>query len=422
MNMKLKKDNLPNLFDQYDKEENRVTNSLLQTLAFSTRITEHFLNSIIREISREEMSLIELSEQLVPIIKRTNVSNARKMNDSVPDGWLILRRKDSSVAFVVVVESKIKKSSATKSQLIRHLVKANKQFEPDKNALVLLITPDDSDPFPRWIPEEGLYKWKNWREVYSFARNERKLYKNSAVRILLENFEEFIEMKELAGFQGIDFSEGFKKEKARRILRTLMQEIKAEFLKTYPKLSKEKGNVSDPWNVFAPEDARQFNQGIHFALGLEERSLNLLLTVPNQSVQGWHRLKSIMTSEQAELGSLLSKLRYKLPNLVLMFQQRHFIARRIPFMDGKVEVDIDTTEFGGEKENQSKVKKNRQLFELFVSAVKDAPVSINKEMNFITRFYYEDRKYKGLIKKANFRKTVISALDAFKPVYDFLTK
>ena len=91
-------------------------------------------------------------------------------------------------------------------------------------------------------------------------------------------------------------------------------------------------------------------------------------------------------------------------------------------MDGTVEVDLDTTEFGGKKENQTKVKKNRQLFELFVSAVKDAPVSINKEVSFITKFYYEDRKHRDHIKKAEFLKTIISALNAFKPVYDFLTK
>ena len=91
-------------------------------------------------------------------------------------------------------------------------------------------------------------------------------------------------------------------------------------------------------------------------------------------------------------------------------------------MDGTVEVDLDTTEFGGKKENQTKVKKNRQLFELFASAVKAAPASINKEVNFITKFYYEDRKHRDHIKKAEFLKTIISALNAFKPVYDFLTK
>ena len=70
---------------------------------------------------------------------------------------------------------------------------------------------------------------------------------------------EYIEMKELADFQGIDFSEGYNHEKAKRILRTLMQDIKVDVLKLYPNLTKQKGNISDPWDVFAPGDKRKFN-------------------------------------------------------------------------------------------------------------------------------------------------------------------
>jgi len=420
--MELNKDNLPNLFDQYGVEENRVTNALLQTLATSTRIAEHFLNRFIPEISTREISFIELSEQVVPYRKGTDTPEMQKTSDSVPDGWLILQRKDKSVANVVVIESKIKKSSARNRQLLGHLAKANRKFQPDTSAWGLLITPDDCDPFPRWKREEGSYRWIGWRQLYSFAKNEKRVNTDSVAQFLLENFEEYIEMKELAGFQGIDFSEGYVREKARRILHVLMQEISPEVRKTYPELTKHKGNISDPWDVFAPKDVKRFTQGIHLTVGLDERSLNLLLIVPDKSVQGWHRLKSIMTSERAELESLLSELRQKLPNLVLLFQQRHFIARRIPFMDGKLEVDLDTTEFGAKKENHNKVKKNRQLFELFASAVKDAPVSINKEVNFITKFYYKEQKHKDNIKRAEFLRTVIKALNAFKPVYDFLTR
>jgi hypothetical protein len=420
--MELKKDRLPNLFDQYEVEENRVTNALLQTLAISPGIVEGFLNHFIRGISIGEIAFIELSEQGVPKKNGTDAPEVKETRESVPDGWLILRRKDNNVAYVVVIESKIKKNSATRRQLLRHLVKARRKFQPYKDVWALLITPDNDDPFPGWRPEEGLYIWTNWRDIHAFADNEKKLNTDSTAQILIENFMEFIEMNELAGFQGIDFSEGYDKEKARRILRTLMQDIKEEVLKMYPNLRKQKGNISDPWDVFAPEDVEKFNQGIHFTLGIDERSLDLLLTVPDKCMQGWDRLKSIMTSERAKLEPLLSELRQKLPNLILVFQQRHFIAQRIPFMDGQVQVDLDTTEFVRKKEDHTKVRKNRQLFELFVSAVKDAPRSINKEVNFITKFYYNDQKYKDDIKQAEFCKTAISVLAAFRQLYDYLTE
>ncbi len=420
--MELKKDYLPNLFDQYEVEENRLTNALLQTLAISSRIVDRFLNHFIPHISIKEIASIGLSEQRIPKKNGKDAPVAQETRESVPDGWLILRRKDDSVAHVIVIESKVKEKSANQGQLLRHLVKARRKFQPYKDVLVLLITPDKNNPFPGWRPEEGFYMWTNWREIYAFVNKGRKLRTDSAARLLLKNFEEFIEMKELAGFQGIDFSEGYDKEKARRILRSLMQEIEPEFLIPYPNLKKHKGNVSEPWDVFVPEEVKKFNQGIHFTLGIYEKQLDVLLTVPNNCLTAWKRLMSIIQIERPKLEHILSELRRKLPNLILIFQQRHFIAQRIEFVDGLVQVDMDTTEFGREERGRTQVRKNRQLFELFVSAVKDAPVSVNREVNFITKFYYNDPNYKNQLKHAEFGKTLISALAAFKPLYDYLTE
>jgi len=420
--MKLKQNNLPNLFDQYDTEENRVTNALFQTLAISSKLAERFLKQFIPGISTRDIISLELSEQGVPQRPNIHRLDLPRKNESVPDGWFILRGQDNNVVDIVVVESKITKGSANKRQLLRHLAKARRRYQPDKEVFALLITPDDSDPFPMWSPDEGLYTWANWREIHAYADEGKKLTKDSTIQIIIKNFMEYIEMKELAGFQGIDFSEGYNHEKAKRILRTLMQDIKVDVLKLYPNLTKQKGNISDPWDVFAPGDKRKFNEGIHITLGVNEKYLDLLITVPNNCIPGWHRLKQIFSKEREDLEIILSEIRPKLPNLILLFQQRHFIAQRFAFFDGLIQVDIDTTEFGIKNRANTKVKKNPDLFEFFVSAIKEAPSPINKEVNFIAKFYYNDKEYKEVIKKAEFRETVIAALNAFKPLYDLLTK
>jgi len=419
--MKLKKDQLPNIFDQYEVEENRVTNALLQTLAISPKTVKRFLKRFAPEVSTREIVSIELSEQGIP---RSNQPDAQKLKDakeSVPDGCFILRGKDDNVTSIVVIESKIKKRAVKRQQLLRHFYKARRKFLIDE-VLVLLITPDHSDPIKDWVPEEGTFKWISWRVIHSFAKREIIYNSESVAKILIENFKEYIEMKELSGFQGIDFSEGYEKDKARRILRTLMQDIKDEVLKTYPELGKQKGNILDPWDVFAPANLIDFTEGIHFTLSIRERNMEVLLTVPNSCKSGWNRLKYIMQNEQPKLESILSSLRQKLPNITLLFQQRHFKARRFAFMDGLIRVDLDTTEFAREKREQTKVKKNPLLFQLFVSAVKEAPSWINKEINFIAKFCYRDHIYKESIKKAEFRDEVINALVAFKPLYDYLSE
>ncbi|MFC2165388.1 hypothetical protein ACFLT2_10395 [Acidobacteriota bacterium] len=417
--MKLKKEHLPNLFDQYVVEENRVTNALLQTLAASSRMTEGFLSKFIPEISPRGVVTIELSEQGIPRDSRPDAPKLQEAKESVPDGCFILRRQDNFVSCVVVIESKIKKGSAKKHQLRRHLLKARRRFQID-DIWALLITPDNEDPFPDWSPDEGSYKWISWRNIYGFSNKEIRQGTESAARILIENLKEYIEMKELAGFQGIDFSEGYETDKARRILGTLMQDIKDDVLKTYPDLGKQKGNISDPWDVFAPADNRNFTEGIHFTLGITEKNLDVLLTVPNRCLSGWARLKYVMDVEQTKLESILSALRQKLPNLILQFQQRHFKARRFGFMDGLILVDLDTTKFAREKRGHTKVKQNPQLFEVFVSTIREAPNTINKEVNFITKFFYNDPDHKLAIKQTEFSKTVITALAAFKPLYDYL--
>jgi len=419
--MKLKKNHLPNLFDQYDTEENRVTNALFQTLAISSKIAERFINTFIAGISTRNINSLELSEQGLPKKNSTDAIDFKKTNESVPDGWFILRDRNNNVSDIIVVESKIIKSSAKKRQLLRHLAKARRRFQPEKEVFALLITPDDSDPFPLWRPDKGSYQWTNWRKIHAFAKKEKKFNKDLTAQIIIKSFMEFIEMKELAGFQGIDFSEGYNNEKAKRILRTLMQDIKDAVLKSYPNLKKQKGNILDPWDVFASEDLKTFTKGIHFTLSVKEKSLEVLITVPNKCLRGWTRIKEVMSTEQKEFESILSALRQKLPNLILLFQQRHFIAQRFAFFDGLIQVDIDTTDLRIESRVNTKVKKNSQLFEYFVAAVRDAPRSINREVNFITKYYYNDPKYKHVIKQAEFSKTVISAINSFKPLYDFLT-
>ncbi len=414
---------LPNLFDQYSVEENRITNALLQVLACSGRLAGSFLRRFVSKTITHGVHTAEIWTQRSPRDKKTDKQEEQDGQSRVPDGWYMLKGKDSGLSSVVVLESKIKETGPSgrrglKRQLEGHLKKANR-YECGE-AWVLLITPDKTNPLSRWKPGNGTYTWCSWRDVHSFISDESvSCGKKSLQRKMLRGLKEFIEMKEIGGFQGIDFSDGFDKTKARAIIRKLMEEIRPEVESIFECSLNRKGNIMDPWDVLFPMNAAHFTRANHIVVSLHDTYMNIMFTVPNGNSKGWKKLKTVLESpkELREFKGILTKSRHKLPNLIMMFQQRHFVAQRFPFQEGYMEVDLDTTDFVHVPKGKTKVKKNPVLFYLLVEAVTKSPGRINREFNVLIRYYY---KRWPQSRSERFKRTVIGAIKMLFPIYKFL--
>lgn len=417
----LDKTRLPNLFDQYTQPENRVTNSLLQTLAASPRLTRQFLAEFVPGVEIAGEASLLISSQRTPEIERKEVAEKSEKNPTIPDGWIVSRLSDEETETVVVVETKIvEKSSKTelRNQLTGHLEKGA-LFEP-RRLHALLITPDHEDPLPGWKAPVGKYCWRSWRDVYRFARGQRgEFQRGSATRLLLENLKEYLEMNDIVGFTGIDFSDGYEELKARKILKNLMNEIRPEVLKVYPHLSKRKGNIKDPWDVFAPDDVDQFTKANHLVVSIDPRCLAVLLTVPNNNAWGWRRLKQVVADpdRQDQLMGILARTREMLPNLRVKLAQRHFVAQRFAYDDASIEVDLDTTDFARAPDLDTRVKPNPTMFDLLLAALRTTPANVNREVNFIAEYHYRDYP---LTAEEGFRDEVLFALVTFQELLEFL--
>jgi hypothetical protein len=76
---------LPNIFNQYSVDENRVTNALLQTLASSPSLSRSFLKEFLSLRVRTRRAAIVISAQKRPKAQgdRTDTTRAEKEKDGV---------------------------------------------------------------------------------------------------------------------------------------------------------------------------------------------------------------------------------------------------------------------------------------------------------------------------------------------------
>jgi len=412
---------LPNLFDQYSVPENRVTNALLQTLVSSEQLLLRFLERFLPHDLWNGFRQVEVHAQTQP--QRTGQKAGGSRSVAVPDGWFIFGSGSGEPERLVLLEVKIERGKASGEQLDRHVQQARRRT--GCNAILgLLLTPDDKDPLPALPRTSQAWTWVSWRDVHRFLRPFRtNLRPGSAAQNLAHSLAEFLEMNEIVGFAGIDFADGYDVATARSVLKALRAEIAGDVARVYPGLTKSKGTVMDPWDVFAPADAGNFTDSIHLVLGLDQHRVDIRITLPNHCGPGWRRLRALLSSdkEMGHLKKLMSEARQRLPNLALLVTQRHFVARRFDYEDGRFELDLDTTDFARLQDGKTLVKPNPKLFDLFVAALRTCAGnrSINAEFNLNTRFWY---KTTPEVRTEEFRHTVVDALAAFRELYDFLTK
>ena len=313
---------LNNIFDQYHVEENRLTNSFLQTLAQNGYLLKTFLRYF--DIPVKQNSKITISCQKKPFSTGDKIGN--KEIESIPDGWLII---DENTA--IVFETKILKNTVRPEQIKSHI----RRIRYYENKFLCLITPDTQSPIKETINNTTV-KWFSWRQIYELVAQFTSTA-NGVGSFLINELKEFLLMKDdLVGFQGINFAgDQYNTDEAKTILKNLINEIKPDVLKKYPSLTGGRKALGEDvhahtvyhrsmWSCLGVEG--NFKRDIHSTVWLDETHLGSGMTIPNNAKDRWTRLRAVFRIDILfkKFEDKLFILRSKAPNLYLEFVQRHY--------------------------------------------------------------------------------------------------
>jgi len=401
---------LNNIFDQYDQDENRITNAFLQTLVKNRELLRAFLKKCFN-IQLGKAANIVISSQKEPF-GLGDEEEDRKRAEGIPDGWIIIDEEKA-----IVFESKIVRSAIRRDQLLAH----TKRIRGYSQKYLCVVTPDENSPIKDVnIPNVDI-TWISWRDVYNLVSKEKEGQDLSGY--LINQLKEYLAMKEdLVGFQGIDYPSGsFNPREAKIIIKGLIREIKSDILKVYPNLKFERKSYSQDvhpytvfhrstWSFLAADE--NFTRDMHLTFWLTETHMGMGVTMPNNAQKRWRRLKKIFKNDDLfdSFVEKLFELRRVLPNLYLEFVHRHYLRQRDGIIDGIVEMDIDTVK------GSKKVKANERWLAVLRELIKNKK-GYNGQLMLRTRFFYKDYPE---IKTQAFKDTVIKTANSFKDIYNYL--
>jgi len=415
--MKIDKDRLHPLYDQYSNAENRLTHALLHTIGSSPFLFSRFLKNIVGISGNLSGGIFEISTQKVPF---SHGDDDQEKVESIPDAWIINEQKGIGIA----IEVKDIKNSIRIGQLTKHAARIqnyNKQY-------LLVITPDLKRPVKIDVLKRKEKKklnivWCSWDEIYRWLSELQKsqLSKRKKDEFLIKSMQEYLyRRREVLGFHGIKFDKDFNVNEAKIILNAEMEELEQFVKRTFKELVRRRPAITtfsqeSVWDCFGVEDG--FTSDLHLTIGINETYHEISMVVPNASKKPWQRFKGIFSDpkEEEKLFSILKDLRKQVPHLYLEFIQRHFIAQKIGIRDGFMEFNIDTM---GKKFKNKKTKAKE--FPIWYPAIKSAVLNkskINGQIMFKARFYFNDTND---IDKPGFIKTAEKTIKAFKPLYKFI--
>jgi len=401
---------LNNIFDQYDVEENRVTSAFLQTLAGNPALLRSFLGTYLR-IPLKKNAQVAISAQKAPFAEG-DIEKERAKVEGIPDGWLVI---DEEIA--VVFESKVTRGAVRRKQLLGHL----KRIRGYSRKYLCVITPDEASPLADLNIRGADLAWVSWRQVYELV--DKTEDGQAVARYLRDQLKEYLAMKEdLVGFQGVDYPSGeFNPREAKTILKNLIREIKADVLRTYPRLRYERKSYSQdvhPYTVYQRSTwtylgaDENFTKDMHLTLWLTETHMGMGVTVPNNAGARWRRLRRICRDGRLfdSFVEKLNELRRQLPNLYLEFVHRHYVRKRDGIIDGILEMDLDTVK------GSKSVKVNERWLSLLRELIRNK-TGYNGQLMVRTRYFYKDH---STIRTAIFKAEVIKTARRFSDVYHFL--
>ncbi|MFA7677555.1 MAG: hypothetical protein WCY34_05230 [Candidatus Omnitrophota bacterium] len=403
---------LNNIFDQYDLEENRVTNAFLQTLAKNSDILKRFLNRYLN-IHIGKTANIKISAQKEPF-SLGDIQGDREKIEGIPDGWIVVNED-----IAIVFEVKIGRNAVRRNQLLAHA----KRIKGYEHKYLCVITPDDESPIGSIDMPNVNIAWIPWRAIYELTTSGAE--SNGIQGYFRMQLKEYLAMKEdLVGFQGIDYPSGaFNSREAKVIIKNLIKEIKPDILQFYPKLRYERKSYSQDvhaytvyhrtmWSFLGADE--NFTKDIHLTFWLAETHMGMGLTIPNNAGARWMNLRKIFKQDDS-FNAFVDKLfvlRKKVPNVYLEFVHRHYLRQRDGIIDGLTEMDLDTVK------GSQRIKQNSKWLQMMRELVANKR-GFNGQFMIRTRYFYKDHPS---IKKPEFKKTILDTARSFHEIYNILTR
>jgi len=403
---------LNNIFDQYDLDENRVSNALLQTLSQNSGMLKKFLNRFLN-IHVGKNADIVISAQKEPFAVG-DIEEDREQIEGIPDGWIVINENTA-----IVLEVKIIRDAVRQKQLLAH----TKRIKGYAQKYLCVITPDDESPIEKIEIPNVHIEWIPWRAIYELITSTSEAH--GIPEYFRTQLKEYLAMKEdLVGFQGIEYPSGsFNPREAKIIIKNLIKEIKPDILEVYPTLKHERKSYSQDvhaytvyhrttWSFLGADE--NFTKDIHLTFWLAETHMGMGLTIPNNAGARWKKLRRIFKQDVSFSAFVdkLFELRKKAPNVYLEFVHRHYLRQRDGIIDGITEMDIDTVK-GSEK-----IKQNSKWLLMMRELVANKR-GYNGQFMIRTRFFHKDHP---LTRRPEFKKTILETARSFQDIYNILTK
>jgi len=344
-----------NIFDQYSQPENKLTHSLVSSLAQDQKLLKEFLCWSVKKkfSSRERIYVIEQS-----LPGQDEVGEKEAVKRGLPDACIF-----DDNGWILIMESKVA-SKLSLGQLKRHhdtIIRRGYQ-----NLKLLIITVEQySDSLPSYV------RLKTWREIYEWGCNNSK---QSPWSKLFTNYFEVLEARmvqdqylkagTLTKFTGIpfDIENSYSYSEAKRLLKLIIGEFKAN-----KELVNELGlDLNLPgrgaikgakeivvWDFLQFKEARgakSFTQYPHLTFGILFDRVELMLTLP-------HRLnkevvRRIFGASFEDFYSIVSSFSNRIDKAVkldstikpiIKILQRHYMSQSQPgIIDANLNFDLRT--------------------------------------------------------------------------------
>lgn len=410
--------NLRNLFNQYDTEENRLTHSLLHTIASDEKLFRDFIMYAIDKFPFDRKDKLYIGSQGR---YGGNLISKKAKGDSIPDAVI----HDDDGKTCILIESKVT-ASLTNKQLENHC-----QKQGFGNHILLLITTDREEPKMDialngyriyWKPWWGIYKWMNDFTEKSMVK-ELKDYMEILESDIINRNETWEGM--LTMFDGIPFNaEEYSYKRAKWCLKALMNELRKnpELKKIYPTADVTKGRpavkgkeASEVWDHIGDKDHP------HLSFVIKPDWTQIQITLPSIARAEWRILldkKEMLSDVLSEIHQQLKKKQPGHVKLIIEVLHRHFRHRQdVGVIDGVMYFDVDCILDKGEKFDP-KVK----MFTGWLDAL-DCVLKGKKNVNLqIAIFARYDYVKDSIVGKPEFVDEAVRALKALKPFYDMLEK
>jgi hypothetical protein len=343
-----------NPFDQYSQPENKVTHALATALHESPELLRSFLLDLVGvEPPRSEL---RIHEQAVPGETEPDTEEELERR-GLPDMWI----HDADETWSLVVECKVD-ARLTLDQLDRHAKTARRQgFDRVETLTITARKPGLKLPRGvRSILWSDVYTWahQHWPDHLWAQRMAR--YFEIAERKMSENG--YLKDGSLTTFAGIPFKteEPYHYGDAKRVLRLIMGELRQRpdlreafgvkrFGQGRAAITGTRGtSVWDFLPIGASDEG--FTAAPHLTLGLHQRTLEMMLTLPN-GMKGDYR--SAVTEggfdgfrkrvEQCGRALLPLSRRAEGARPTIYLLQRHYKSQRSnPVQDARMELDLRT--------------------------------------------------------------------------------